>query len=190
MRAEILPTMWPRYRNSGYERMFHYRLMTVIRRRMLFAASRHSLTPAGIENMYPAAIDEKHRAWIMEQMFTPCGPQDAVDQLRGLSSSSMPTSWTFSCSRIWASVASRTLGLLFQAFCRTLTTTSWVIMTHMWKTSTGPWMTTGTQSLSHLNSLKVMCRSFCFLQTERLSSTSGLEQQDLWSKSQEETPEA
>ena len=44
----------------------------------------HSLTPAGIDNMYPPSIDEKHRAWIMEQMFTPCGgicgPQ-AVDQL-------------------------------------------------------------------------------------------------------------
>ena len=32
MKAEILPTMWPRYRISGYERMFHYCLMTVIRR--------------------------------------------------------------------------------------------------------------------------------------------------------------
>ena len=66
MRAEMLPTMWPRYRISGYERMFHlvYRLMTVIRRRMLFAASCHSLTPAGIDNMYPPSIDEKHRAWI------------------------------------------------------------------------------------------------------------------------------
>ena len=27
MRAEILPTMWPRYRSSGHERMFHYCLM-------------------------------------------------------------------------------------------------------------------------------------------------------------------
>ena len=79
MRAEILPTMWPRYRISGYERMFHYCLMTVIRRRMLFAASCHTLTPAGIDNMYPPSIDEKHRAWIMDKMFTPCGPQDAVD---------------------------------------------------------------------------------------------------------------
>ena len=35
MRAEILPTMWPRYRISGHERMFHYCLMTVTRRRML-----------------------------------------------------------------------------------------------------------------------------------------------------------
>ena len=81
MRAEILPTMWPRYRISGYERMFHYCLMTVIRRRMLFEASCHSLTPAGIENMYPSAIDNKHRAWIYDMMFTPCGPQDTVDQL-------------------------------------------------------------------------------------------------------------
>ena len=30
-RAEILPIMWPRYRISGYERVFHYRLMTVMR---------------------------------------------------------------------------------------------------------------------------------------------------------------
>ena len=81
MRAEMLPTMWPRYRISGYERMFHYCLMTVIRRRVLFEASCHSLTPAGIENMYPSAIDNKHRAWINDMMFTPCGPQNAVDQL-------------------------------------------------------------------------------------------------------------
>ena len=81
MRAEILLTMWPQYQISGYERMFHCCLMTVIRRRMLFAASCHSLTPAGIDNMYPPSIDEKHRAWIMDKMFTPSGPQDAVDQL-------------------------------------------------------------------------------------------------------------
>ena len=42
-------------------------------------------------------------------------------------------------------------------------------MTRMWRTSIGPWMTTGTQSPSHLSSLKVMCRSFCFLQRERES---------------------
>ena len=35
MRAEILPTMWPCYMISGYERVFHYRLMTVIRRAMI-----------------------------------------------------------------------------------------------------------------------------------------------------------
>ena len=81
MRAEILPTMWPRYRISGYERTFHYRFMTVTRRRMLCEASRHNLTPAGVENMYPSAIDNKHRAWINDLMFTPCGPQNAVDQL-------------------------------------------------------------------------------------------------------------
>ena len=64
MRAEILPTMWPRYRISGYERMFHYCLMTVTRRQMLKEASCHNLTSAGIENMYPSAIDKKHRDWI------------------------------------------------------------------------------------------------------------------------------
>ena len=59
MRAEMLPTMWPRYWISGYERTFHYYLMTVMRRRMLFEAyaSCHSLTPAGVENMYPSSID-------------------------------------------------------------------------------------------------------------------------------------
>ena len=39
MKAEILPTMWPRYRISGHERMFHYCLMTVTRRRMLQEAT-------------------------------------------------------------------------------------------------------------------------------------------------------
>ena len=40
-----------------------------------------SLTPAGIENMYPSSTDKKHRDWINELMFTPGGPQDVVDQL-------------------------------------------------------------------------------------------------------------
>ena len=48
MRAEILPTMWPRYRISGHERMFHYCLMTVTRRQMLIEASCHSLSDAAI----------------------------------------------------------------------------------------------------------------------------------------------
>ena len=48
MRAEILPTMWPRYRISGHERMFHYCLMTVTRRRMLQEASCHSLSDEGL----------------------------------------------------------------------------------------------------------------------------------------------
>ena len=39
MKAEILPTMSPRYRISGKERMFHYCLMTVTRRRMLCEAA-------------------------------------------------------------------------------------------------------------------------------------------------------
>ena len=48
---------------------------------MLFEASCHSSTPAGVENMYPSSIDNKHRAWINELIFTPRGPQNAVDQL-------------------------------------------------------------------------------------------------------------
>ena len=32
-------------------------------------------------NTIPPSIDEKHRAWLMDKMFTPRGPQDAVDQL-------------------------------------------------------------------------------------------------------------
>ena len=80
VRAEILPTMWPRYRISGYERMFRYCLMTVMRR-MLYEASCHNLTPAGIENMYPSSRDKKHRDWINELMYTPGEPQDVVDQL-------------------------------------------------------------------------------------------------------------
>ena len=58
MKAEILPTMWPRYRISGHERMFHYCLMTVTRRQMLKEASCHSLTDIGIENMYPSPEDK------------------------------------------------------------------------------------------------------------------------------------
>ena len=81
MRAEILPTMWPRYRISGHERMFHYCLMTVTRRRMLHEASCHSLSDIGIENMYPSASDKDHRDWINSLMSTADGPADAVDQL-------------------------------------------------------------------------------------------------------------
>ena len=81
MRAEILPTMWPRYRISGHERMFHYCLMTVTRRQMLNEASCHSLSDAGIESMYPSANDKHHRDWINSLMSTSDGPADAVDQL-------------------------------------------------------------------------------------------------------------
>ena len=52
-RAEILPTMWPRYRISSYERVFHYRLVTVMRRAMIYAATRHTLSPGAVDNMYP-----------------------------------------------------------------------------------------------------------------------------------------
>ena len=81
MRAEILPTMWPRYRISGHERMFHYCLMTVTRRQMLQEASCHSLSEAAIENMYPSVRDQEHRDWINSMMSTPDGPSNAVDQL-------------------------------------------------------------------------------------------------------------
>ena len=36
---------------------------------------------AGIENVYPAATDKKHRDWINSLMYTPGGPTDVVDQL-------------------------------------------------------------------------------------------------------------
>ena len=73
--------MRARYRISGHERMFHYCLMTVIRRRMLCEASCHSLNDQGIENMYPSSIDNEHRDWINSLMTTPDGPANAVDQL-------------------------------------------------------------------------------------------------------------
>ena len=53
MRAEILPTMWPRYRISGHERMFHYCLMTVTRRQMLKVTLSHNLSDAAIELASP-----------------------------------------------------------------------------------------------------------------------------------------
>ena len=81
MRAEILPTMWPRYRISGHERMFHYCLMTVTRRQMLNITLSHNLSPAAIENMYPSGRDQEHRTWINSIMYSTDGPQDAVDQL-------------------------------------------------------------------------------------------------------------
>ena len=64
MKAEILPTMWPRYRVSGHERTFHYCLMTVTRRQMLQEATCHSLSDTAIENMYPSVSDQEHRNWI------------------------------------------------------------------------------------------------------------------------------
>ena len=45
---------------------------------MLFEASRHSLTPAGIENMYHPLL---MRSTGLEQISTPGGPPTAVDQL-------------------------------------------------------------------------------------------------------------
>ena len=57
MRAEI-PTMWPRYRISGYERVFHYLLMAVMRRAMIYDATCHTLTPGAADNMYPQGLQE------------------------------------------------------------------------------------------------------------------------------------
>ena len=79
--------------------------------------------------------------------------------------------------------------LLFQAFCRTLTTTLWGLMTRLWRTSIGPWMTTGTQSLSHQSSLRVTCRSFCLLQIVMSSGGSEPKQQALRSQQLGETSE-
>ena len=81
MRAEILPTMWPHYRISGYECMFHSRLMTVTRRAMIYKATCHSLSPGAADNMYPNSVDKEHRDWINELMHTSGGPSECVDQL-------------------------------------------------------------------------------------------------------------
>ena len=102
MKAEILPTMWPRYRISGYERMFHYCLMTVTRRKMLYEATCHSLTPGGIENMYPPAADKKHRDWINELMFTfrwAVRSSGSVDPCRLRVCSQHPSGSRFPCHR-------------------------------------------------------------------------------------------
>ena len=56
MRAEILPTMWPRYRISGHERMFR-----------------------GLRTCIQPQLTK--RDWINSVMSTPEGPADAVDQL-------------------------------------------------------------------------------------------------------------
>ena len=81
MKAEILPTMWPRYRISGYERMFHYCLMTVTKRKMLFEAGCHHLTPAGAENKYPSATGPAAQGVDQFDDVHSCGPPDIVDQL-------------------------------------------------------------------------------------------------------------
>ena len=60
MRAEILPTMWPRYRISGCERL---------------------LTPGATDNMYPRSVDREHRDWINALMHTSGGLSEPVDQL-------------------------------------------------------------------------------------------------------------
>ena len=55
------------------------------------------VTSAGIENMYPSAIDKKHRDWINSLMYTPGGPPDAVHQLIFAAPemcSQHPPSWT------------------------------------------------------------------------------------------------
>ena len=81
MRAEILPPMWPRYKISGYERLFHYRLMTVITRAMLFEADCHNLTPGALNNVYPPSVDAQYRSWINDLLHVTGGHSDPVQQL-------------------------------------------------------------------------------------------------------------
>ena len=81
MRADILPTMWPQYKISGYERVFHDRLMTVIRRAMLCSAACHTLSPGVINNMYPDKIDQKHRKWIKDLIHVQGSHPDPVGEL-------------------------------------------------------------------------------------------------------------
>ena len=71
--AEILPIMWPKYKVSGYERVVHYRLMTVIRRAMVAQATCHELTAASLNSMYPPSVDEQYRAWIKDLIHVPGG---------------------------------------------------------------------------------------------------------------------
>ena len=66
MRADILPTKWPRHRISDYERVFHYRLMVVIRRALLLDATCHALTPGLVNSMCSKSADDKHREWIKD----------------------------------------------------------------------------------------------------------------------------
>ena len=73
MRAEILPTMWPRCRISGYERVFHSRLMTVIRSAMVMQATCHELTPASVDSVYPRSVNAEYRVWINELIRAPGG---------------------------------------------------------------------------------------------------------------------
>ena len=83
MRAEILPTMWPRYTISGYERVFHYRRMTVMRRAMIYDATCHTLTPGAADNMYPPSVDRDYRNWINALMHASGGhPEPATGPLR------------------------------------------------------------------------------------------------------------
>ena len=86
MRAEILPTMWPRYRISGYERVFHYRLMTVMRGAMHLV---QLTTCMLVISAYECASD------ILSE---------AGSFVAGLLPSTL-ISWTCSCARTWALVA-------------------------------------------------------------------------------------
>ena len=45
IQAEILPTMWPSYKISGYERVFHYRVMTIFRRPLVAMTACHDMSP-------------------------------------------------------------------------------------------------------------------------------------------------
>ena len=81
MRAEILPTMWSPYKISGHERVFHCRLMTVIRRAMIFDATCHMLTPGAANNIYPPSVDNQCGTWINELLHIPGAHPNPVQQL-------------------------------------------------------------------------------------------------------------
>ena len=77
------PTRWPRYKISGYERVFHYRLMTVIRRAVLFEATCHTLTPGSDNNMYPASLDNQYRS--VDQRVVACSRWSTHNPIRSKS---------------------------------------------------------------------------------------------------------
>ena len=73
----------------------------------------HELTPGAIENMYPTKMDIQHRNWIHDPahklVLSACSSVPSTScNLQGQGAlmllTSMPTSWTCSCSRTWALV--------------------------------------------------------------------------------------
>ena len=122
MRAEILPTMWPRYRISGYERLFHYRLMTVMRRDMLYKATcppchlvQYVSTLCGTGSIgtgsihwctLPVGLQNRLINWSLPPLSVQSRFSMMPVPLSQELTSSTPTSWTCFCSRTWALVAS------------------------------------------------------------------------------------